>query len=209
MTTPLINIHSHSSAIDGETTIQDIGTARAPLEGLFSVGIHPWHISHDWKQQFRGVAESSKQQNIRAIGECGFDMLKSPVPATTQREVFDAHIALSESVKKPLIIHLVKGQDELLCAKRERPNTQAWVIHGFRGKKEQAQQLINAGFYLSYGEKFNAESVAATPLHRIFVESDESNMPLKLIYSKIAAAKNITIEELLIAVKRNCSIFGI
>jgi TatD DNase family protein len=73
---------------------------------------------------------------------------------------------------------------------------QSWIIHGFRGKPEMASQLTKAGMFISFGEKFNPESVQAIPVDRILVESDESAMPLAEIYLAIATAKGCEVREL-------------
>jgi TatD DNase family protein len=60
-----------------------------------------------------------------------------------------------------------------------------------------AGQLLELGFYLSYGEKFNADSVRITPLERLCTETDESRLPIEAVYRKIAEVKGISVELLL------------
>jgi TatD DNase family protein len=112
---------------------------------------------------------------------------------------------LAEEVKKPLIIHCVKGLDEIIAMHKETVPQQAWIIHGFRGKPQQAEQLVKAGFYLSFGERFNVESLKATPLERLFVESDESNFGIYEIYRRISQTKGYSIEELAMTVRKNAA----
>ena len=67
-----------------------------------------------------------------------------------QLAVFKEQVKLSEKLGLPLIIHCVKAMEELLGVKESRPQiTLIW--HGFRGKPEQAVQLLKKGFYLSLG----------------------------------------------------------
>lgn len=205
----LTDIHCHRTRNDGHISIEDKGDAEPQDNRLFSTGIHPWYINDEWQIQFARIREYAQRKNAVAIGECGFDLLKSPATVELQRTIFAAHIALSEETKKPLIIHLVKGTDELFRALKEHRHSQPWIIHGFRGKETQAQQLIAAGLYLSFGERFNKSAAACTPLHRLFVESDESQVPLRDIYHNIAAAKDISTEELAKAVKENCKTSGL
>ena len=110
--------------------------------------------------------------------------------------MFLMHARLAEATHKPLIIHLVKGQQLLLKAGKELRHTQAWIIHGFRGKAQQAQQLLSAGMYLSLGEHFNTTTASTIPAERLLIESDESTIPLHDIYARIAAARECSIEEL-------------
>lgn len=204
----LIDIHTHTKREEGSTAILDLGTAY-PDGRLCSIGIHPWRISNEWEEQFRIVEESVTRKEVVAIGECGFDTLKSPATKEEQYRVFIKHIELSERVKKPLIIHLVKGADLLLRAAKEQQHNERWIIHGFRGKPTQAQQLLSAGMYISLGEKFNIETAKIIPLDRLFIESDESSTPLYDIYRQIAQAKEISIEVLAAQITLNAKECGI
>ena len=59
-------------------------------------------------------------------------------------EVFREHVKLSEMLRKPLIVHCVKAVDELLAIRKEMGVTHPWVLHGYRGGPEQAEQLRRA-----------------------------------------------------------------
>ena len=60
-----------------------------------------------------------------------------------------------------------------------------WIIHGFRGKPQLAQQLLNKGFYISLGEKFNPETVSIIPVDRLLFETDESPLNINKIIDNI------------------------
>ena len=90
-----------------------------------------------------------------------------------------------------LVIHAVKAYDDIIrIHKAERPK-QPWIIHGFRGKPETAGQLIREGLYLSFGEYYNHESLKFVPLDRLFLETDEGNMPIDKLYRKAARIRNL------------------
>ena len=204
----LIDIHTHTQREDDNIAILDLGTD-CPDGRLCSIGIHPWKISDVWEEQFYMIEEKATRKEVAAIGECGFDALKSPATKAEQYKIFIKHIELSERVQKPLIIHLVKGAELLLKAAKEQQHNERWIIHGFRGKPTQAQQLLSVGMYISLGEKFNIETARVIPLDRLFIESDESKAALYDIYQRVAQAKEISIEELaaqIILNAKECSI---
>jgi TatD DNase family protein len=89
-----------------------------------------------------------------------------------QTNIFLHHVELSERLEKPLTIHCVRAFDRMLMLRKQLRPTQPWVIHGFRGKPELAQQLLAAGFDLSFGTLFNAESFNLCPPERRFTETD-------------------------------------
>ncbi len=153
--------------------------------------------------QLLNLRKAATDNSVTAIGECGFDFIKSTATKELQEEIFAAHIALSEELEKPLIIHQVKGEEFVLKANKMQKHKQSWIIHGFRGKPQQASNFINAGMYLSYGEHFNHESLRMTPLDRILIESDESRLPIEEIYNKIASTIGITKEELIRHIIKN------
>ena len=199
-----VDIHTHNDA-GNPVAVVDNGAV-----GFCSVGIHPWRITEDWEQRFLEIRALARQPHVVAVGECGFDYLKSLASKEVQYELFKAHALLAEEIGKPLIIHLVKGQQELLRASKEILHKQAWIIHGFRGKPLQALQLLSAGMYISLGEMFNSDAASVIPLGRLFIESDESAVPIAEIYEKIANVKGVQVGELArctIENARACNIF--
>ncbi len=191
---PLLDIHTHKQK--SKEHIEILNCNAMPKEGLCSLGIHPWEISAKWEHTIATITSMAREKSVVAIGECGFDLVNSTATVDLQKEVFLKHVEISEAIEKPLIIHLVKGQDILLQTAKSSKHKQPWIIHGFRGKPEQAKQLLNAGMYLSFGEKFNPETLKTTPLNRLFIESDESDKSLAEIYGSIAKCIEISIEEL-------------
>ena len=90
-----------------------------------------------------------------------------------QNEAFCNCITLSEELKLPLIIHSVKTSNEIIRLRKSIRPKQPWIIHGFRGKPEQALQYTSNGFYLSFGKLYNAESIKIIPLDKLLFETDE------------------------------------
>ncbi|MBP1640342.1 MAG: TatD-related deoxyribonuclease [Bacteroidetes bacterium] len=163
---------------------------------VISVGLHPWNIGADWKKQLQILGESAGREHVVLIGEAGLDKL-CKTDFDLQQTVFLRQIELAEEIKKPLIIHCVKAWQELTAIHKKVIPSVPWILHGFRGKPELAKQLLELGFYLSFGEKFNEESLRITPLERLCTETDESKLTIDEIYSKIAETKETSIELLI------------
>ncbi len=195
-----IDIHTHRA---GNSTSIANNIAPPADNFYYSAGIHPWDITPHSAALLQELATTATRANVVAIGECGIDKMKSPATIATQTEIFAAQARIANAVNKPLIIHCVKAHSELIALRRTIKPTVAWILHGFRGNPTLAQQLLKEGFYLSFGEKFNPESVAATPLHRLFVESDTSSLPIEEIYATVAQAAGVSIETLAGAVQEN------
>lgn len=202
----LFDIHTHNKAANPTTAILN-SSCRLP-DRLISTGIHPWEITDNHEEQLAVVREAAMHRNTVAIGECGLDFLKSTATPEVQEQIFIAHAKLAEEYKKPLIIHCVKAFNRLIALRKNFAPQQPWITHGFRGKPQQTEQLIKAGFYISLGEHFNLESAKSIPADKLFIESDESRLPIADIYAAIAAARGFTLEELAEQIERNMRIFG-
>lgn len=199
----LTDLHTHNPTCEAGTTgIINCGTT--PITGApCSVGIHPWDITAAWENSLEDIRKAVQRSNVVAIGECGIDKLKSPADTKTQTEILAAHARIAEETEKPLILHCVKGQEEIIKLHRSIKPKQAWIIHGFRGKPAQARQLLHEGFFLSFGAAFNPESLAATPADRLFIESDTVTTRLEDIYKAAALCRGTSIEELAATVAEN------
>ena len=120
-----------------------------------------------------------------------------------QETVFIRQAKMADAAGKPLIVHLVKATDALLRLKKELKPRVPWIIHGFRGKAQLAEELLRHDFYLSFGAKFQAEAVRTVPLSSLFIETDESLAPITETYGRVAAVRRIPLEELCKAIRAN------
>jgi TatD DNase family protein len=202
-----IDIHTHDSVTaSGVFAIENIMAHEPRLPADMpsrscTFGIHPWHLEKETIDMLIAkVRKAAPSPNLVAIGEAGFDKLRGPEPEI-QIKAFEEQVKISEEIKKPVFIHCVRAWDELLPAhKRLRPKM-SWLIHGFRGKPELAQQLIAKGMYLSFWFDFviraeSSELLRSLPRERIFLETDGAGVNIQVIYKKVADDLVINIEEL-------------
>lgn len=197
-----VDIHTHYNRYG--TIISTTPEEFLPEVGKFySVGIHPWSLTPGSKESLQRLEAAVQHEQVVAVGETGLDKLKSGVSYEEQIAYFEKHIALSEEFHKPLIIHAVKAYDDIIHIHKKSKPKQPWIIHGFRGKPETARQLIHEGLYLSYGEYYNHESLKSTPLDRLFLETDEGNMPIEKLYRKAAHTRELPVHALRKAIALN------
>lgn len=95
-----------------------------------------------------------------------------------------------------MILHVVRAYQELIAYRKSLHARQPWIIHGFRGKKEVARTLLDQGFYLSFGQKFQPETLRYVPEDRFLLETDESLSPIREIYQEAASTRKTTVEQL-------------
>lgn len=168
----------------------------------YSAGMHPRYLETNYETAWKTLQEASAQKAMVAIGEAGLDKL-APAPLNLQKKVFEQQIELAEAVSKPLIIHSVHTFNEIIQFKKFFRPSVAWIIHGFRGKKEMAEQLLNHGFYLSFGAHYAEEALQVTPSDRIFLETDESLISINSLYEKAARLLSLPVADLTLLVQNN------
>ncbi len=162
-----------------------------------SISIHPWYLTEEnLPAQLKWATETvASNPHVLAIGEAGLDKC-CPVSYDLQQKAFLQAIRLSEQHHLPLIIHTVRTSNEIITLRRETSARQPWIIHGFRGKKELAISYLRHGFYLSFGEKYQEQALAGTPLDRLLLETDTSQVPIRTLMEKAALLHGMSTQAL-------------
>ena len=143
-------------------------------EAVYSVGIHPWWTT-DYASTMQMLAHLPlllKHPQVVAVGECGIDRMRG-ANIDFQTSIFVKQVALAESLRLPITLHIVRSFDILLRLNKQLCPTTQWTVHGFRGRPTLAQQLLNAGINLSFGTHYNIESWEITPPDRRHRETDD------------------------------------
>ena len=188
-----IDFHSHRPG-DGSDTItimnlmagEDVPSS-FPENTLFSAGIHPWQLTGDNHEQLQTeLILTAAHPHVVMIGEAGFDRLRG-AQGELQQRVFMFQASIAAEMDKPMVIHCVRGWDELLRAYRQATPVRPWVIHGFRGSSQQAASLAKEGFWFSLGkEGITTEILNAVSHDRIMLETDDSGRSIADIYRLFA-----------------------
>ncbi len=174
----------------------------------YSIGIHPWYIDETrLETDLKTIAEKLSLPHCLAFGECGLDK-RIEVPFGLQVTVFEMQLALAEKFQKPLVLHLVGAYQELIEIKNRLKITVPMVIHGFSKNSQVAKQLLDNGFYLSFGKYLLRnpelkEVFQSVPDDRFFLETDTIEESLEEVYQLAATYKNLTLEQLQNQIKSN------
>ena len=176
-----------------------------PSDVLISVGVHPWHAS-EWTSGIVFKLDTIVQSSRTAfIGEIGLDNACG-VPYKDQLLVFKEQLLLAETYGKSVLIHSVGHQAELIALKKKFKHIPAWILHGFRGKAQMAEQYLKRDFYLSFGPNYQPEALRACPMDRLFLETDESDTELGCLYQKVAEDLGLSVSALESFIARNFEI---
>lgn len=204
------NLHTHRRTFDTDT-LELLNQYPWEFDATFpqySIGIHPWYIDENRLESDLNIIEEKLQLNeCLALGECGLDK-RIEIPMELQISVFERQIALAEKYQKPLVLHLVAAFQELIEIKNRLNISVPIVIHGFSKNEQVAKQLIDNGFYISFGKYLlrNPELKSvflSVPDDRFFLETDMIEETLEQVYNLAANYKNITVDDLKSKVNSN------
>jgi TatD DNase family protein len=168
---------------------------------FYSIGIHPWYIDENRiDEDLRIIEEKLQTPNCLAIGECGLDK-RIEVPFDLQISVFEKQLELAEKFNKPVVIHCVAAFQEVMAIKKKMKIGVPMIIHGFSKNNQLAEQLIAAGFYLSFGKYLLKNPDLKTvfqniPNDRFFLETDTIEESIQQVYELASEYKGLNLKEL-------------
>jgi len=190
-----------TAGMDLQSSAQAVKIATAHKQVLASVGIHPWVAAEtdlrDLTDKIRYLALDNTA-TVVAISEVGLDFVDNAFTGASyhsnenlreaQERIFRQQVDLACELALPLIIHCRGAYSTLISIlQEERAYRVCGVIHNFDGDKKTADQLLNMGFYLSFGGAITYPTattlqkiVRHVPLDRILIETDSPYMPLYL-----------------------------
>ena len=202
-----LDLHSHH--IKPENVIFSLTSEFEVTDsGYFSVGLHPWFLKEDWRENVKQILEIAKNPRCLAIGESGFDRLKGP-EILVQKEAFQFQAELAFDLNMPLILHCVKGHDLLLEFLKREKNLPNIIWHGFNQNPRLANQLLDFPVSFSFGKALlipdsnAAHWLKSCPLDRIFLETDDSGLEIYSIYQAASLLLQLSEEDLGNLVKEN------
>ena len=195
-----IDIHTHHEGRDGDVFRVLADTEPQAAGTPFSAGIHPQDVN---RLNFNDFIPVWDNPLCIAVGECGFDRrFLAETGLEKQTDVFRKQALEAEKRNLPLIVHDVRMVPELLRLKKDLAPTVPWILHGFRGNERKCMEMIDSGFYLSFGDGLlrdagNAEAFfARIPRGRILFETDAAETDIRRIHALAASMMSLSVREL-------------
>ncbi len=224
----IINVGTDLSSSERTLTF-----AETDVHVYASVGVHPHdsakHFStqHDTQQTLVQLEHLSKHPKVVALGEIGLDYHYDFSPREVQKHAFEMQLILAQKLNLPVIIHVREAQEDAFAI-IERVGYFRGVLHAFAGNTEQLVHAVELGFHIGWGgfstfKNFDRlETLRATPIDRILLETDcpylaphplrgkrNESANITLISSFIAEKLSITENELAMRTTQNAAkLFG-
>jgi TatD DNase family protein len=206
-----IDIHTHNLKAPSNEVLTIVNVheyfSRVPQGRLKTAGFHPWYLDSFYSEK-ENLETLVQQPETIAVGECGLDKVCS-TPWKLQLEAFTFQVLLANSSNKPLLLHCVRGYDEIIQILESQNNRVPVIFHGFNKSSRLAARLVEKRFYLSFGLRVNksgrfmADALTNVPRESVFFETDDSNATIATIYECAAKILNIPVDVLILQIQAN------
>ena len=106
-----------------------------------------------------------------------------------------------------LLLVLIRAYEDVLQMLKDNRNIMPVIFHGFNKNEMIAQKIIQSGYYISFGKDITKieleKTIVAIPLDKIFLETDDSNIPIENIYKELSKIRNIPQRQLILQIQKN------
>jgi TatD DNase family protein len=218
-------------AIDSTATASMLALeARFTGKCIAMMGLHPCYVKENYKDELQQVEEWLGKRSFAAVGEVGLDHYWDKTYVKEQEEAFRLQVEWSIKYNLPIVIHTRNAMQETINIVKEYAHRGArGIFHCFGGSIESAREIIKAGFYLGIGGVVTypkaglAEVLEHIELEHLVLETDAPYLTpvpfrgkrnessyLKYVVEKLAAIKNVPVEEIAAVTTANAEkIFGV
>src|ERR1700744_601933 len=217
--------------VDMESVAKVFGlTADYPANCYPMLGLQPCSVKEGWEDELNAIVNAKGDHKIYAVGEIGIDLYWDKTTLAAQVSAFKRQIAWAKELKLPIVIHCREAFDEVFeVLEEEKDDNLYGIFHCFTGTLEQAEKVIDLGFYLGIGGVLTYKNAGLDKilpqidLRHIVLETDspylapvpsrgKPNESSYLIYvaQKVAELHQITVEEVAEITTQNSKlIFGV
>jgi TatD DNase family protein len=186
-----------------------------PGKCFIMIGLHPCSVSENFEPELKTVENFLQKRSFAAIGEIGLDFYWSTQFLNQQYKAFKIQLELALQKNMPVVIHTRSAMQETIdFVKPFAAKGLTGIFHCFGGSYENAKQitdmnfLLGIGGVLTYKKSGLDEVVKQIDLKHIVLETDAPYLApvpfrgkrnessyIKIIAEKLAAVKNISLEE--------------
>ncbi|HEY4716743.1 MAG TPA: YchF/TatD family DNA exonuclease [bacterium] len=181
-----------------------------------TVGLHPENAEFFSPAAEETMMQLSRDSRVVGIGETGLDR-KYSVPFDRQLDSFIFQINLARANNLPLMIHSRLAHREVIeTLKAESVNSGSGVFHCFAGTKDEAREVLDLGFYISFTGIITFKNasdlrdvVKYVPAERLLLETDapflspepvrgKRNEPANVLHiaRKVAELKALSLDDI-------------
>jgi len=210
MTTTILPVDAHTHiAVDRDRVValrsvhlHEASAALAGDRGPLCVGLHPWFVRaetlDDDLARLETIALSGR---LAALGETGLDRTRG-APLAVQSAAMRGHVALSERLGLPLVVHCARAGSDLLELRKSTRAAMPWLWHGWNGSPQQTRSILETDSVPSFGASIldvrsrGRAVLADLPPGSFLLETDESDRPIEAIEAEAASLRGVAADTL-------------
>lgn len=198
-----------SSSVEGLKAL----AAEYPDYCLPMMGLHPCYVKDNFEEELALVEKELRTGHYIAVGEIGMDKYWELDHLPQQEEALRRQLRWAHELDLPVALHTRNANDEVIAIIRDLnlPGLRG-VFHCFSGTVEQANEMIQLGFYLGIGGVLTYKNggldkvITEIPLEHLVLETDgpylspvpfrgKRNLPayIRYVAEKLADIKNQTL----------------
>lgn len=205
---PAIDASTHAAMLELE--------AKQPGYCLSMMGLHPCSVKENYPDELKIAEEFLSRRKFIAVGETGLDFYWDLTFKKQQYDAFHRQAEWALQYDIPLVIHSRNSTDECIdVVAQHQQGKLKGVFHCFSGNAEQAQRIVELGFYVGIGGVLtfkNAgldKAIIDIDLAHIILETDapylapvpfrgKRNEPgyISYVAEKLAIIKNMSKEDI-------------
>lgn len=214
------------ASIDGMLALE----TQYPNQCHAMMGLHPCSVDTNYKTVLSKMEQWLDQRLFCAVGEIGLDYYWSKEFVAEQKDAFRIQCRWAKELDIPIVIHARDSLDDLIeIVTEEKTENFRGIFHCFGGNIEQANKIINLGFWMGLGgvltfKKANLGAIVEQiDLKHLVLETDAPYLTptpyrgkrnesayIRIIAEKLAEIKGIDIDEVARITSENAlKIFGI
>lgn len=203
-------------SIDSGSFQSMLSTREIFPENIFLMaGLHPCSVKENYQKELDLIEKFMQTNDFIGIGETGLDFFWDKTFVNQQIESLQHHIQWALHYHKPIILHTRNSTPKAIeIVSKYAGKGLTGIFHCFSGTVEEAKQIIDCGFYLGIGGVVTFKNsgldqvVEQLDLKHLVLETDSPYLApvpyrgkrnqsayLPIIAQKIAAIKNLPLEE--------------
>jgi TatD DNase family protein len=187
------------------------------------MGLHPCSVKDNFKAELKIAEEWLNKRKFAAIGEIGLDLYWDKTFINQQNEAFEIQMEWALQKNLPIVIHTRNAMQQTIDTVAPfAANGLKGIFHCFSGTETDALQIIDMGFYLGIGGVITyknaglAEALQNISVNNMVLETDAPYLTpvpfrgkrnessyIKYVAEKLAAIKNMTVEEVALITTAN------
>jgi TatD DNase family protein len=123
-----------------------------PESCISMMGLHPCSVKENYLEELKAVEDWLSKRKFVAVGEIGLDFYWDLSFKDQQYDAFNRQMEWALEYDIPIAIHSRNSTDECIkVVQRQQKGQLKGVFHCFSGTPEQANEIIETGFYLGIG----------------------------------------------------------